>query len=61
MDNFNHIILDLHGVDVKIEDEYETLILLCSLRNLYDNFIDNMLFGRPMITMNDVNVSLISK
>lgn len=59
--NFNHIIFDLKGVNVKTEDGDQTIILLCSLSNPYENFIDTMLLGRTTITMNDVKGYLLSK
>ena len=61
LDNLNMIILDLQGLYVKIEDVDQTLILLCSLPNSYDNFVDTILYGRTTITMNDVKESLMSK
>ena len=42
LDNLNMIILDLQGLYVKIEDVDQTLILLCSLPNSYENFLDTM-------------------
>ena len=53
--------MGIQGDDLKIEDEDQVLILLCSLPNSYENFIDTMLYGRKTITMNDVKDSLLSK
>ena len=61
MDNFNRIILVLQGVNVKIKDKDQALILFCSLPNSYENFVDTMLYGRTTITVNDVKDSLMSK
>lgn len=61
LDNFNHIILDLHGVDMKIEDEDQVLILIFSLLNLYKNFVDTILYGRITITVKYVKDSIMSK
>ncbi|KAI3779090.1 hypothetical protein L2E82_08575 [Cichorium intybus] len=61
LDSFNRIILDLQGVGVKIDDEDQALILLCSLPNSHENFVDTMLYGRTTITVNDVKDSLLSK
>ena len=47
-------------MNLKIEDEDQELILLCSLLKSYANFIDTMLYGRTMITVNDVKDSLMS-
>jgi hypothetical protein len=33
LDYFNRIILDLKNIDIKVDDEDEALILLCSLPN----------------------------
>ena len=54
LDNFNKIILDLQGVNVKITDEDQALILLCSLPNSYENFGDTMLYGRITIVVSYV-------
>ena len=61
VDNFNRIVLDLQGVDVKIDDEDQALILLCSLPSSYENFIDTMLYGRETISVGDVKDALQSK
>ena len=57
LDNFNRTILDLQGVNVKIEDKDQALIFLCSLLNSYKNFVDTMLYGKITITVNDVKDS----
>ncbi|KAI4311141.1 hypothetical protein MLD38_036060 [Melastoma candidum] len=61
VDNFNRIVLDLQGVDVKIDDEDQALILLCYLPSSYENFVDTMLYGRETISVSDVKDALQSK
>ncbi|KAI4340978.1 hypothetical protein MLD38_025761 [Melastoma candidum] len=61
VDNFNRIVLDLPGVDVKIDDEDQALILLCSLPSSYENYVDTMLYGRETISVSDVKDALQSK
>ena len=61
LDNFNRIILDLQGVGVKIDNEDQAIILLCSLPNSYENFVDTMLYGRESISVSDVKNAMQSK
>ena len=61
LDNFNQIILDLQGIGVKIDDEDQAIILLCSLPNSYENFVDTMLYGRESISVSDVKDVMQSK
>lgn len=61
MDNLNSINLDLQGVNVNIEDEDQTLNLICSLSNSYTNFVDTIFYGRTKITVNYVKDSLMTK
>ncbi|GJT48324.1 retrovirus-related pol polyprotein from transposon TNT 1-94 [Tanacetum coccineum] len=48
-------------VGVKVDDEDQALILLCSLLGSYENFMDTMLYGRTIISVNDVKDALLSK
>jgi hypothetical protein len=34
------IIMDLKNIDIKVNDEDQTLVSLCSLLNFFDNFIN---------------------
>jgi hypothetical protein len=45
LDYFNRIILDMKNIDIKVDDEDQALILLCSLLDSFDNFINSMLYG----------------
>jgi hypothetical protein len=58
LDDFNRIILDLKNIDIKVDDEDQTLILLCSLPDVFDNFINSMLYGRDTISLVDIKSTL---
>ncbi|KAI4303678.1 hypothetical protein MLD38_039278 [Melastoma candidum] len=55
------ILSKAHSVDVKIDDEDQALIRLCSLPSSYENFVDTMLYGRETIFVSDVKDALQSK
>ena len=61
LDEFNKLILDLENVNVMLEDEDRALILLSSLPDSYEHFVDTLLYGRQTLTLKDVKNALESK
>jgi hypothetical protein len=60
LDEFNKILMDLKNIDVQVDDEDQGLILLYSLPDLFDNFVNSMLYGRHTISLADVKSALNS-
>jgi len=60
LDEFSKILMDLKNIDVQVDDEDQALILLCSLPDLFDNFVNSMLYGRDTISLAHVKSALNS-
>jgi hypothetical protein len=60
LDEFNKILMDLKNIGIKIDDEDQALILLWSLPEFFDNFINSMLYSRNTISLIDVKSALNS-
>jgi len=58
---FTSILNDLGKLDVKVEDEDQTLLLLCYLSTSYKSLRDMMIYGREKISLEDVNGNLQAK
>nr|GFB67488.1 retrovirus-related Pol polyprotein from transposon TNT 1-94 [Tanacetum cinerariifolium] len=58
---FNKIVLDLANIEVKIKDEDLALLLLASLPTSYKYFMDTLLYGQEVLTLEDVMATLNSK
>ncbi|GJU47298.1 retrovirus-related pol polyprotein from transposon TNT 1-94 [Tanacetum coccineum] len=53
IDEFNKLIHELVNIDVDIDDEDHALMLLTSLPSSYDNFVETLLYGRELLTLED--------
>lgn len=58
LNEFKKIIMDLKNIEVKVDDDDQTLLLLCSLPPSYEHFITTLFYGKDVIFMEDVKASL---
>ena len=58
LDELNKILMDLKNIDVRIDEEDQALILLCSLPHSLENFVNSTLYGRDTLSLEDVNLIL---
>ena len=58
---FKEIVSDLETMEVRYDEEYLGLILLCSLPSLYTTFRDTILYSRDTLTLDEVYDALYSK
>ncbi|KAH9658981.1 hypothetical protein KPL70_023688 [Citrus sinensis] len=61
VDEFNKLILDLENVNIILEDKDRALILLSSLPESHEHFVDTLLYGRQTLSLKDVKDALESK
>ncbi|MBA0771869.1 hypothetical protein Gotri_007334, partial [Gossypium trilobum] len=52
---------NLKNVEVKIDNEYQTMLLLCYLPSSYKSFKETLIYGRDKISFDDVKGHLLSK
>lgn len=61
LDEFNKVIMDVKNIDIKLGEEGQALILLCSLPMSFDNSVNSMLYGRVTISLAGVKFASNSK
>nr|KYP69747.1 hypothetical protein KK1_008948 [Cajanus cajan] len=61
LDELNSILMELRDIDVKIEDEDATMILLASLPPSNESFVNSFSVWKECITMEEVKSSLHSR
>lgn len=61
LDEFSLTIMYLKNVEIKIENEDKTLIMLCSLPTSYINFADIFVNGKDNMLVNIVSNALKTK
>ena len=61
LDKFDSVIIDLENVEVKIGEEDQAILLLCSLPLSFKHFRDTMIYGKDTISYSCVKSALKSK
>ncbi|KAH1055752.1 hypothetical protein J1N35_033817 [Gossypium stocksii] len=58
---FITLLNDLKNVEVKINDEDQAMLLLCSLPSSYKSFRETLIYGKDKLSFEDVKGHLLSK
>lgn len=53
--------LDMHNIDVKVENEDASLIFSVSLPNSYENFVQSLIGSRDTMSLEEVGSALQSR
>ncbi|GAB2293499.1 hypothetical protein Dimus_038267 [Dionaea muscipula] len=61
LDTFNMLIMDLENLDVKIDDEDQALLLLCSLPVSFKHFREIVTYGQESISLEDIKAHILSR
>jgi hypothetical protein len=56
LDEYNKIIMNPKNIDIKVDDNYQALILLSLLSDFFANFTNSMLYGRDTISLAEVSL-----
>ena len=59
LDEFNKIMTELDSLEVKIEEEDKTSLLLASLPSSFDNIVTTLLFGKKSLRLDEVVTALL--
>ena len=51
---FNQVCSEVMSLDVKIDEEYRALLLLCSLSSSYDGLITTLVYGKETLNYEEV-------
>jgi len=59
---FTKMLNDLENIEVHLEDEDKSILLLCALPRSFESFKDTMLYGKEgTVTLEEVQVALRTK
>ena len=61
LDDFTKLVSDLKTMDIKVEDEDQTIFFLNSLPKAYDQLRDTLKYGKTSLTLDEVIIATYSK
>ena len=61
LDTLNSILRELRNIDVKLEDEDAAIIMLVSLPNSFENFLQSFIVGKDTVKLENVRSALHSR
>lgn len=61
IDDFNKIILDLENIEIKVDGEDQSLLLIRSLPSECENLLDTFICGRDSVTLEEVQPVMFLK
>lgn len=59
IDEFCSIVMDLHNIDIELDDEDLAIYLLCSLPPSYKHVRETLLYGRDEVNFEDIKDALL--
>ncbi|MFQ6622696.1 hypothetical protein Gotur_002754, partial [Gossypium turneri] len=61
INQFITLLNDLKNIEVQIDDEDQTMLLLCSLPHSYKSFMETLIYGREKLSFEYVKGHLLSR
>ena len=61
IDEFNKVCDELETIDEGLSDESKALLLINSLPKSYEHFVDALLYGRQLLSLEEVKYTLSTK
>ena len=58
---FDDLVMKMKTVDLKVDEEQQAMLLLCSLPERYTGFANSLIFARDTLTVRDVKSGLLSE
>jgi len=61
LNTFDGLLMKMKVIDLKIEEEQNAMILLCSLPERYTSFLNSLIYSRDNLMPSDVKAGLLTR